>query len=224
MTTNHRPRPFICRVAAGHSGSTLSGVWRIWAAKNQPDLYVAIRSLGGHVKATVHCPRVGMPTWKRHFGHVTGANRHKVSWTGAKLDDHCTLEWKIFVQGTALGKVPRPVSSDVTLVRPPAEGECLVVGVIIGPLMETVGYPREQSLETHLAAEGRLSDGRRVWVTYCYGSHDVVTSSRQIKFNAHLPLEEIRAAVAEGHVRAFAVGNNSDGSLGFFDARVERRQ
>ena len=62
QTTTSR---FVSRFAAGDHTGMLSGEWRIWSAKNQPDLYVAIRSLG-QFKAAVHCPRADKPTWRRH--------------------------------------------------------------------------------------------------------------------------------------------------------------
>jgi hypothetical protein len=85
---------FIAKFAVGRKRGAASGVWRLWTAKNQPDLYLAIDGLGG-IKATVHCPRVDKPTWARHWGFADGTTyevaklvgaaqpgRHKLSWTG----------------------------------------------------------------------------------------------------------------------------------------------
>jgi hypothetical protein len=239
-SANRRPREFVCRVATGDQSGALSGVWRIWAARNQPDLFIAIRSLGGHIKAAVHCPREGMPTWKRHFGFVfdakgdvaeavraAGGSRHKVTWSGAELGPDCWLEWRIFMLATALEKIPRPVSSGVTLVPPPTGGQCLVFAVIIGPAMPTSGYPRMQNFDTHLVTEGRLSDGRRVWVVYCYTLPGEITFPQQpsnLNLRAPGSVEEIRSAARRGELRAFAVSKQGDGSLGFWDVRVEQRQ
>src|SRR5688572_24955366 len=125
--TEIRPRPFVCRVAAGKESHALSGVWRIWAARNKPELYLAARDVG-QIKATVHCPRPGRATWKRHFGftsdaqgrvadavRASGQERHQATWPGAKLAPDLSLEWRIFVLGTALRKQPLPVSGDVIL-------------------------------------------------------------------------------------------------------------
>src|SRR2546423_874476 len=105
MTQDHLPRrPFLCRFAAGEYSGAVSGIWRVWAARNRPELYIAIRSLGGKIKAPVHCPRPDRPTWGRHFGFVQnatgavaeavlaqGGSRHKITWTGANLAEEVSL-------------------------------------------------------------------------------------------------------------------------------------
>jgi hypothetical protein len=77
MTSAKVKREFVVRFAAGKESSAYSGVWRVWAAKKTPDLYLANRSLGGQVKATVHCPKPDAPTWKRHYGFVYNAHKAK---------------------------------------------------------------------------------------------------------------------------------------------------
>src|SRR5215216_1775003 len=89
MTKQSTGSKFVCRFAAGDQSGMLCGEWRIWSARNQPDLYVAIRSLG-EIKAVVHCPREGRLTFRRHYGfdatakgpvveadRARGVSRHK---------------------------------------------------------------------------------------------------------------------------------------------------
>ena len=233
MLESRSPRELACRFAAGKESHALSGVWRVWVARNKPDLYVAIRSLG-QIKATVHCPWADKPTWKRHFGFDRNAqgevaeavlahgSRHRLTWAGAKLAEHCTLEWRVYIPGTALRKTPLPVSSDVALISPPREDQCLIVMVILGPAIPTSGHPRAKDQETHLLAEGRLRDGRRVWVTYCYAPRDAITFREPQKLRGHISADALHSAPDE--LRGFAVLSSDDGSLGFLDMRVERKQ
>ena len=228
---------FVCRFAAGDQSGMFSGEWRIWSAKNQPDLYVAIRSLG-EIKAVVHCPRVGMPTWRRHYGfdatakgavveadRSRGASRHKGTWTGATLAVGCTLEFKIFIPAEALSRHAIPGPAETVLIPPPTGDQTLVVAVILGPALPTDGYPRMERAETYLLAEGRLCDYRRVWVVYGYASVKFTTSPNEIPIHvlAGTSVEAIRAVAARGSLRAFAIISNEDGSLGLLDGRVEPR-
>jgi hypothetical protein len=203
-------------VRSWRSQRILSGEWRIWSAKNQPDLYVAIRSLG-QFKAAVHCPRAEKLTWRRHYGfdhdakgdvikadHALGLSRHKGTWDGAKLGNHCTLEYKIFIPASALSKKTVPSRSDTLLIPPPQGAQSLIGSVILGPAMPTDGYPKMQDEETYLLAEGRLCDGRRVWVVYAYATVKFPTSPKQMSMN--IPpghsVEEIPTLTAQGNLRA----------------------
>jgi hypothetical protein len=228
---------FVFRFAAGDHTGRLSGEWRIWSAKNQPDLYVAIRSLG-QFKAAVHCPRADKPTWRRHYGfdhdakgdiieadRARGLSRHKGSWDGARLGNCCTLEYRIFIPAAALSKKSEPAKSDTLLIPPPDGDQSLIVAVILGPAMPTEGSPKMQDAETHLLTEGRLCDGRRVWVVYAYAPVKFPTSPNQMSMNVPpgRSVEEIRALAAQGTLRTVAIMNNGDGSLGILDGRVDPR-
>jgi hypothetical protein len=52
-TTMSDAARFISRFAVGHDGKAYSAVWRVWTARKQPDLYIAVRGLGGEFEATV---------------------------------------------------------------------------------------------------------------------------------------------------------------------------
>lgn len=205
----------------------------MWAAKNKPTLFVAVEAIG-QVKASVHCPDAERLTWKRHYGfdydakgevadaaRSEGGSRHQATWNGADIGKGRTIEWRIIVPGGALRLTPLSVSSDVKLLSPPRTTQWLIIAVILGPRGTASDYPRAQDTETHLLSEGQLCDGRHVWITYCY------TTAKQIvaPSNQHPrllgSLEQIRSAPSE--LRASAIANNSDGSLVFWDCRVENK-
>jgi hypothetical protein len=145
-----------------------------------------------------------------------------VSWTGADLGKGCTLEWKVFILGTTLCSAPRAVSADVQLMRPPIGTECLVVAVVLGPTVPTSRYPRMDNSETCLLAEGRLSDGRRVWIVYAYAPAGTIAfpTSPNVAPAVHINREAL--AASQDGLRAFCVTSQQDGSLGFWDMRVDR--
>lgn len=225
---------FVSRFAAGADGRAFSGVWRVWCARHQPDLFIGIRGVG-QIKATVHCPRETKPTWKRHFGFdadakgvvaeaaIADGGRHKVTWEGAQLGPECTLEWRVYILGTALRSAPIEADESVALLRPPEPNQCLIVAIILGPAMETAGFPKAKDAETYLLAEERLPDGRRVWITYCYVARESLVLPKVE--NPHPRFHGSKRDIFDGpaELRAFAVANNDDGSLGLFDCRVEVR-
>ena len=225
----------ISKFAAGKKAGATSGVWRLWAAKNQPDLYLAIDGLGG-IKATVHCPRISKSTWARNWGFAYGTkyevaklvsavqpSRHKLSWPGAKLASDVTLEWRVFISGGGLRRTPITVGNDVKLLSPPAPTQTLVLSVFIGPKVQTEGYPQASDAKPHLLADGRLCDGRRVWLTYCYvQTRTIRTQRRTLIGRAFGSIDEVYKQI--DNLRVVAPAINSDGSLAFFDMRIERKR
>jgi hypothetical protein len=146
-----------------------------------------------------------------------------MEWSGATLGAECTLEWRFFILETALRKVPLFVSDKVALVPPPINGACLVVAVILGPARPTSGFPRVQGAQTHLLSEGRLSDNRRVWVVYTYTAPGAVAWPGVTNQNPRKIVDEHALRTSKDELRAFAISSVEDGSLGFWDLRVERR-
>jgi hypothetical protein len=103
------------------------------------------------------------------------------------------------------------------------------VAVLLGPTAPTDGYPRDKDAPTQLLSEGRLSDGRRVWVVYC---------TRPIATDNNEPPPQQQTLIAAKHyvdttvdlsnisMRAALFGEQSDGSLAFWDvsATVSARE
>jgi hypothetical protein len=225
---------FKCQFAIGEAGQALSGVWMVWAAKNWPDLYCAALGMGGEIKASIHSPRPPEhPEWRRHWGFDFGAKSdvakaakqdggpHKIQWPGCPISAELTLEWRINFPGSSLRTAPIPARPGTILLPIPGKREQLQVAVIIGPAGPTKGYPREESIPTHLLAEGRLSNGRRVSVVYLTfplvspGATNPPAVPPGGKGYASGTLPEA------GELRAACAGLQPDGSLGFFDLRAD---
>jgi hypothetical protein len=228
---------FVCRFAVGRNNLAYSGVWRVWTAKNQPDLYLAVQAISGEMKATVHCPRPPLHLdWERHYsfpkeasGEVAAAAKkdggpHKVRWTGCAVGPFCTLEYRVIFRGKSLEKNGKIVPANTALLPVPTEQEYVEVAVLLGPTAPTNGYPRDKDASTQLLREGHLSDGRRVWVVYC---------TRPIETNKNEPPPQQQSLIAAKHyvdtsvdlsnisMRAALFGAQSDGSLAFWDMHAE---
>jgi hypothetical protein len=225
---------FECRFAVGVNGRAYSGTWLVFTAKKQPDLYIAVKNLSSLIKATVHCPRPpDHPDYERHFGFVNEASgavaaavkadvgsRHVLRWTGYQLGSTYTLEYRVRVRGISLADTGTPVPANVKLLPLPAKHECVDVGVLLGEPASL--YPKEICGVSHLLDEGRLSDGRRVWIIYCVipirePGEPLPPSTQITPKKSYLDPD----ANLSSDTRAILFGVQDDGSLGFMDCRVD---
>jgi hypothetical protein len=198
---------FECRFAVGTNGCAYSSTWLVFTARKQPDLYIAVKSLSGLIKATVHCPRPpNHPDYGRHFGFVNEASGAIAAAVKADGDGRHVLRWTGYQLGSAL-----PM---------PAEHECVDVGVLLGEPASL--YPKEIGGETHLLDEGRLSDGRRVWIIYCV--YPIREPREPLPPSTPITPEKSYLdpdARLSSNARAILFGAQQDGSLGFMDCRVD---
>jgi hypothetical protein len=150
---------------------------------------------------------------------------HKVQWTGCELAANITLECRIIFRGDASLDEGKRVDSNVELLPIPAENEFLEVDVILGPTETTSGYPRERTGQTDLLSEGRLSDGRRVWVVYVIRNvqNDRISSLTTDDPNSFASYLDPDADLNRTGLRALLCGTQSDGSLAFLDLKATWR-
>ena len=224
---------FVCRFAVGRNGLSYSGVWRVCTAKNQPDLYLAVESISGEMKATVHCPRPPHVGWKRHYGFpmqapgpVAAAAKkdsgpHQIEWTGCPIGPDCTLEYRVIFFGKSLEKSGTVVRADTSLLPVPTDKESVEVVVMLGPTAPTKGYPRDKDAPTHLLSEGRLSDGRRVWVVYSTRQIKIADESAQPPITPAKNYVDTTVDFSKVSMRGAVFGPQSDGHLAFWDKSVK---
>jgi hypothetical protein len=224
-----QPMSLKCRFAVGAEGLASSGVWTVKAKKGS--LYCMVTGTGGELKSSIHPPGPDWPEGKRHWGFTDEASsevakaakgtgsRHKLEWPGRLLAPGYRLEWRIIFRGSSLRNVPISVKPNVTLLPIPRPHEQLEVVVIVGP-SEAIKPPRGEGATTHLLAEGCLPDGRRVWIVYGIWTASQMTEM-QITGRAYAAKDFETEA---GELRAVACGVQADGSLAFWDARVERQR
>jgi hypothetical protein len=185
MESRNTRRKFEVQFAAGENSYPHSAIWRVWAARNSPDLFLTVVGTGGQIKATVHCPHDNRPTWKRHLGFSSdakgqlaeflragGQNRHLVTWTPQDLGNGILLEWRIHILGTALKKSRNPASEKTNLLPLPAPNACLVICVLIAPPSLAGMTPCLTDGESQLFERGNLSDGRVIWIMSSYPTLD----------------------------------------------------
>jgi len=226
---------FICRFAVGRDRKAYSSVWRVWTARRKPDLYIAVQHLGGEFKATVHAPRPPHTGWERHLGFPKYAasavaqqakrdgGPQKVRWTGHKLSDEVTLEYRVIIPGMSVEEDGDDVDDGVALLPMPSKNESVEVAVLLGSQGPTKGYPRDSERATFLLKEGRLSDGRRVWIVYVIRQSmpgEIAGSSEPVEIVPKSSYVDPDADLNSGRMRAVAFGAQSDGSLTLLDFRA----
>src|SRR5215211_7129750 len=225
---------FECEFGAGQGDQVLSGIWRVWSAKNRPDLYLATTVLSGTIKASIHQPRPPeRPCVSRSYSFTSEAKgpvaeeavreggRHKVTWPGADLGGGFTLEWRVIFPGPAMAINERLPSPKTTLLAPPAPDQALMVIAGMGPSSSGVVAPRASDYDAPLLAAGQLCDGSWVWMRYVYLPQCALKfQSPQGSMNLRGDRAEAIALARRGALRAASVAEHSDGSLCFLDARV----
>lgn len=227
---------FICRFAVGRDGLVYSAVWRVWTARNKPDLYIAVRAIAGELKGTVHapCPPSHLG-WERHFGFPMDAasvvsreakrhgGPHHVRWTGCNIGPDTMVEYRVIIRGTSLEEAGQAVRNDVVLLPMPSRDEYVEVVVILGPKGPTLGYPRAQDGETCLLGEGRMSDDRRVWVVYTVKPIEKSVTTNSIESSPITPdntFIDANADLSNARLRGIVYGAQSDGTLAFWDMKA----
>lgn len=149
----HRVSKRILRWAIGSREGPRSSVWRLWGNK-KGDIYVAVRELGGIIKASFHrdgkC-HVGFTSEfadeaKKRFG-VT--KRHWETWTLPA--EHCVRVVQILIPGTELRIFTDRDGGDVTWLVPPDPNSIGTVSVVLVRGSWTIEL--DDSLQEHFVGE-----------------------------------------------------------------------
>jgi len=160
-----RQRPFECRFGVGNPHGKHSLVWKVWASRNTPDLYVTARSMAGAMKASIHA------SGERHVGltreYAGDKNRrHYDRWFGGQaLAKGISLEFLIQIPTMELRSFPLregDLKDNVVWLQSAPELQIKEIGILIlSPDVRPTSRDREQ-----LIAAGVLSDSRQVWLMW----------------------------------------------------------
>jgi hypothetical protein len=157
-----RQRQFECRFGVGDPNGEHSMVWKVWASRNTPDVYVTARSLWGAMKASIHA------SGERHVGIASEyaldkTKRHYDRWFGGhKFAEDVSFEFLIQIPTAELRPFwldAKDLKSNVVWLQP-SPGKTMAIAVI---LLAPDKQPTSRD-EMALIAAGRLSDLRQVWV------------------------------------------------------------
>jgi hypothetical protein len=157
----------VCRFAVGSAGGVRSSGYRIWTAKNRPDVYIVTRSSGSLVKVTLHGARPDQGLQQE--GHtrlpaapMAGSDGQKrstiaVRWRGQEVADGIYRQFLLYVPTRALRVFQEHDPTPMTWIEPPPDGHQTVVDVCVGR-----GDVQCGPSGATLFAEAPLCDGRVV--------------------------------------------------------------
>lgn len=166
-----------------------SGAFLVWVPRKKNELYIASRSIGGLIKGTIHLDGIGASP--RHFGFTTEAvaaltkrsaplnrSRHLVEFPGLQIAPGVSIECRICIPHSGLRVVPAPKGAEkVTWVPAAPAGFMLDFYLVIAPENCVVDLEKDREAGTHYLGEGRLLDGRRVFVVFRVTSEDEIASA-----------------------------------------------
>ena len=162
----------VIRWAVGSPGGTRSSPWRLWSNK-KGDIYAAVRSLGGTVKASFH--RDG----KCHVGFTSEyaatatarfgvARRHWETWRLPA--DPVARVLQILIPFSDLRLFATLDDAELTWLPAPPMGSIAVVSIVVAPPDAELCTP-EGSSSTHIVGTVRTSL-RNAWAFYAHNPID----------------------------------------------------
>lgn len=180
-------RSFECRFGVGDPSGQHSDVWKIWASRNQPDVYIYSSGFQRIRKISIH------GSGKRHYGITQeywknygaeglnfGIERHEEKWEGDAPTGHHDLfiQFRIRFPSDDLRHFelrPRDVSKSTWLTPAPQHQATEVILLAGGKNIKHIdndgqvrNWPGRDSLGTRFLSAGPRSDGTHIWLVYFY--------------------------------------------------------
>jgi hypothetical protein len=237
MTGKHQ----VVRVAVGFPDGPRSSVWRIWApppASGKSDVYVAVRSLAGVFKASLHESGVYRSAFTSAFETELGGESHLPK--GTRLIDRwprpshpghgTTLAFQILIPTTDL----RPMTllpedfDQIQWIPTPKDNEIIEIAIVLtAPGVFHSGWPGSRSMGTQLIGSLLLASGETAWVVHR------VAADAEAYFTSDLPGLKNRARTnpptwgsaptdwTDPRMRAIFFLRRSDGGRAFVDAAID---
>ena len=225
-----RSKEEVVRFAVGGPDEPRSCVWRVWKGKGTSDVYIAIRTLGGVLKVSLHESGVWRFGLTKEFWETRGENdadRLIEKWERPQpLREGVTSAFDIIVPSAELA-LPRQLLSEsaekhtknVAWVRPAPEGYATHFIV----MYTEPGEPVPET-EVEILANFSLPDGRTVIITVFEFAMSA-EEQRQIEVCRRAIAEAMRQADSEAQAayraalepRGYLYGHRNIGTRFFID-------
>ncbi len=210
-----------------------AATWKLWteAAGGKSEVYLACRSLGGTLKASLH------ESGKWHIAYSRDAFEEHVKGAIPKFEDRyiekwprpsefapgITLAFRIVTPWSAVTHIIEDTNSKrVTWLPNAPERKATEIDILMTkPTIPVTGWPGKRSMGTSLIGSIPLESGETVWAVYWVVDMPVSTglgkgTGRFLKGRSEKDLD------SEG-LRALVLGTAPDGSRVIYDCAVERR-
>lgn len=208
-----------------------SATWKLWtdAAKGKSDVYLASRSLGGSLKASLH----QSGSW--HYAHsprtfedrVKGAipkltTRFVETWDRpAEITLGVTLAFRILTPASAVVSTPLRGSQSGIIWLPNAPaGKAREIDILLtSPNARVTDWPGKRSMSTELVGSFTLENGETVWAVHRVVEMPNVTNLLPpgvARFYKGASKDDLEG----GGIRALVFGKEPDGSRTLYDFAV----
>ena len=207
---------------AGYRAAT----WKLWSGgpEDLPELYLACRPLGGHLKTSLHASG----NWHTAYSKATfdakvrgvasaGTDRFIQRWPRpAPIAPGVVLAVRIVTPSSAVTSRMTAADADVLWLPNAPDGQATEISVIlVGAATRVTGWPGMRSMGTSLVGSVQLGGGNTAWVV-----HRVTDLPKKLS----LPEGRFRFYKGRGpadlqgaNLRAFVFGNEPDGSRVIYD-------
>jgi hypothetical protein len=171
----NRTQRFIFRFGVGDPSGFQSGVWRVWAGPGKSDVYMAIRTIAGINKISLHatgaCNASLTSQAVKNDPALTerlGGSRHLDQWsrpmhTGSLLSIPLRIRFPESELRTRIGS-EEPEKKVVWLPAPPSDHAVDVVCNFTGQVFESGKWPWQDEGGT-LLTSAKLQNGEAFWLT-----------------------------------------------------------
>jgi len=213
---------------AGHRAAT----WKLWteASGGKSDVYLACRSLGGVLKASLH----ESGNWHIAFSQQTFeasvegvipkcTDRFMDKWPRpSEIAPGVTLAFRIVTPWTGVTNAIEGASTTGVIWLPNApEPKATEIDILlVKPTTPVSGWPGKQSMGTSLIGSIPLESGETVWAVYWMV--DMPDLTKAAKGTGHFFKGKNEKDVEREGLRALVVGTESDGSRVMYDCAVQR--
>ncbi len=209
-----------------------AATWKLWTEPSggRSDIYLASRSLGGSLKASLH------QSGKWHYAYSPATFERRVrnalprqdtrfieTWQRPpEIGPGTTLAFRILTPASAV--VTTPVSGShrtgmIWLPNAPPNSATEIDIFIVRPGTRVTGWPGKRSMGTSLVGSIPLESGETVWAV-----HWVIPMPDFSKMPSHFGgfyKGASKQDLLSGDIRALAFGKEPDGSRVFYDCAVK---
>ncbi len=214
---------------AGYRAAT----WKLWTdgPEDTPELYLACRALGGHLKTSLHASghwhtAYSKETFAADVKEVAspGTDRFLERWPRpSPLAPGMVLAFRIVTPSSAVTSPMSFVDADVLWFANPPEGKATEISIILVAASTTVtGWPGRRSWGTSLVGSLQLGGAETAWVVYRV--IDLPKSPALPEGSFRFYKGRGPADLQSANLRALAFGQEPDGSRVIYDFAVDASQ
>jgi hypothetical protein len=189
----------VLRFAVGNPHGERSTIWRAW--RSGDDVYVATRSLGGVLKASLHQAGDCFVGFTSEYAArarargilAPGQSRQKLSWVGRPMNEDVTLLMRVIVPGSALAAIgdPKLGAKQTIWIPAPPGGHVIEIAFFLSrPGIVLSTWPGAPRMNTKLVGRFILPSGAFFYAVWRATDETTAWAEEQIREARRIALED----------------------------------